>query len=226
MAKFFVVKIGSRYNAIIGRLTLHALKAVISSYHLTMKFPAEHGVRVVRENQQVASPRQCYVVTLKGKNKEPFNQGQSAEDLISVPLDEAKPEKTTQVKLSVNLSCRSIQQKKRNFALERWKAIKEEVDKLLDDGFIGQVYYPEWLFNMVMVKKANGKWCIYIDFTYLNKAYPKDNFPLPMIDHPIVATTGYELLSFVDSFSGYNQIKMHPNDEEKKSFITEHDTYY
>ncbi|XP_019052151.1 PREDICTED: uncharacterized protein LOC109114258 [Nelumbo nucifera] len=77
-----------------------------------------------------------------------------------------------------------------------------------------------------MVKKANGKWRICIVFTDLNRVCPKDSFPLPRIDHLINAIVGYELLNFMDAFSGYNQIKMHPEDEEKTSFITEHDTYY
>ncbi|XP_010269798.1 PREDICTED: uncharacterized protein LOC104606351 [Nelumbo nucifera] len=66
---------------------------------------------------------------------------------------------------------------------------------------------------------------IYIDFIDLNGACLKDSFPLPWIDHLIDATVGYELLNFMDAFSGYNQIKMHPEDEEKTPFITEHDTY-
>ncbi|XP_019055976.1 PREDICTED: uncharacterized protein LOC109115882 [Nelumbo nucifera] len=77
-----------------------------------------------------------------------------------------------------------------------------------------------------MVYKANGKWCICIDFTDLNKACSKNNFLLARIDHLVNTTTVYELLSFMDAFSGYNQIKMHPSDEEKTPFITEHDTYY
>lgn len=58
-------------------------------------------------------------------------------------------------------------------------AIVDEVNKLLKVGFIGEVHYPDWLSNVVMVKKANGKWRVCIDFTNLNKTYPKDNFPLP-----------------------------------------------
>ncbi|XP_019051451.1 PREDICTED: uncharacterized protein LOC109113947 [Nelumbo nucifera] len=76
-----------------------------------------------------------------------------------------------------------------------------------------------------MIKKANEKWCICIDFTNLNEAYPKDNFPLSKINHLIDATMEYQLLRFMDTFSGYNQIKMHHNDKENTSFITEHNTY-
>ncbi|XP_019054095.1 PREDICTED: uncharacterized protein LOC109114992 [Nelumbo nucifera] len=76
-----------------------------------------------------------------------------------------------------------------------------------------------------MIKKPNGKWRICIDFTDLNRACLKDNFPLPRIDHLVDSTTGYELFSLMDAFSGYNQIKMHDEDEENTSFITEQGTY-
>ena len=58
----------------------------------------------------------------------------------------------------------------------------DEVHKLLAADFICEVYYPDWLANIVLVKKANGKWRMYIDFTNLNKTFPKDSFPLPRID--------------------------------------------
>ena len=60
--------------------------------------------------------------------------------------------------------------------------IAEEVRKLLEAGFIREVYYPEWLANVVMVKKANGKWRMCVDFKDLNRACPKDSYPLPRID--------------------------------------------
>ena len=58
-------------------------------------------------------------------------------------------------------------------------AVMEEVDKLLKAGFIREVYYSEWLANVVMVKKSMGKWRMCVDFTNLNKACPKDSYPLP-----------------------------------------------
>jgi hypothetical protein len=76
-----------------------------------------------------------------------------------------------------------------------------------------------------MVKKKNGKWRMCIDFTYLNKACPKDNFPLPRIDTLVDQAAGSEMLSFLDCFSGYHQIWMRKEDEEFKSFITPFGTY-
>ena len=74
----------------------------------------------------------------------------------------------------------------------------------MEADFIREVYYPKWLANMVMVKKANGKWRMCIDFTDLNKACPKDSYLLLRIDLLVNSTTGHQLLSFMDAFSGYN----------------------
>ena len=87
------------------------------------------------------------------------------------------------------------------------------------------MHYPDWLANVVMVKKANGKWCICVDYTDLNKACPKDSFPLPKIDQLVDATSGHKLLSFMDAFLGYNQIQMALEDEEHTAFITERGLY-
>ena len=97
--------------------------------------------------------------------------------------------------------------------------------KLLAAKFIQEVHYPDWSANVVMVKKASGKWCICIDYTDLNKACPKDSFPLPKIDQLVDATSGHKLLSFMDAFSGYNQIRMAPEDEEKMTFVTDMGLY-
>ena len=115
-------------------------------------------------------------------------------------------------KLNTSPSFKPVKQKRRSFAPERQKAINEEVGKLLQAGAIREVEYPEWLANVVLVKKANGKWRLCIDFTDINKACPKDSFPLPRIDLIVDATVGHELLSFMDAFSGYNQISMDPDD--------------
>ena len=95
------------------------------------------------------------------------------------------------------------------------KAIVDEVRKLQEADFIREVYYPDWLTNVVMVKKANGKWKICVDFTDLNKASPKDSYPLLRIDTLVDSTARHWLLSFMDAFSGYNQIKLDEPDQEK-----------
>ena len=128
-------------------------------------------------------------------------------------------------RLKVNPSFRPVKQKRRSFAPERQKAINEEVGKLLQVKAIREVEYPEWLANVVLVKKANGKWRLCIDFTDINRVCPKDSFPLPRIDLIVDATAGHELLNFMDAFSSYNQICMDPSNQEKTPFVTGQGTY-
>ena len=78
------------------------------------------------------------------------------------------------------------------------------MEKLLEVGFIREVFYPRWLANVMMVKKNNGTWRMCVKFTDLNKGCPKDSFPLPRIDQPVDSIVRHKLLSFMDAFSGYN----------------------
>ena len=86
-------------------------------------------------------------------------------------------------RLNVHPSFKPVQQKKIVFAPNRDNAIKEEVQKLTVAKFIQEVYYPGWLANVVMVKKENSKWRMYVNFTDLNKACPKDSYLLPVASH-------------------------------------------
>ena len=129
-------------------------------------------------------------------------------------------------KLNINPTLRPVKQRCRVFSPERNDAVLEEVDKLLMANFIREVFYPDWLANVVMVKKNTRKWRMCVDFTDLNKACPKDSFPLPRIDQLVDSTAGHKLLTFMDAFSGYNQIMMDENDQEKTSFITSRGLFY
>ena len=96
------------------------------------------------------------------------------------------------------------------------------MDNLLKTGFIKEVKYPEWLANVVVVPKKGSKWRVCLDYTYLNEACPKDSFLLPWIDQIANVSVGHGMLSFLDAFSEYHQIPMHPSDKEKTAFITSH----
>ncbi|PKA55346.1 RNA-directed DNA polymerase like [Apostasia shenzhenica] len=113
---------------------------------------------------------------------------------------------------------------KRVMTGERQDAIKEKVNKLLGAGYISEVQYPQWLTNVVMVKKTNGKWRMYVDFRTLNQACSKDTYPLSRIDTMVDRTSGYEVMSFLDAFSEYHQIRM-AKEDEKTAFITDFGTY-
>jgi hypothetical protein len=106
----------------------------------------------------------------------------------------------------------SVQQRLWCFDEERRRAIEVDLRKLLEAGFIKEVFHPTWLANPVLVKKKNGKWRMCVDYTSLNKVCPKVPFPLPRIDQIVDSTAGCELLCFLDAYSGYHQIKMKESD--------------
>jgi hypothetical protein len=97
--------------------------------------------------------------------------------------------------------------------------------KVLSVGFIREVIHPELLANPVLVKKKNKKWRMCVDYTSLNKACPKDLFPLPRIDQVVDSTAGCETLCFLDVYSGYYQIAMRIADQLATSFITSFGAY-
>ena len=82
------------------------------------------------------------------------------------------------------------------------------------------MFYPQWLANTVVVKKKTRKWRVCVNFTDLNRACPKDPFPMPRIDQLVDATVGHPQMSFLDAFQGYHQIPLALNDQEKTAFVT------
>ena len=77
----------------------------------------------------------------------------------------------------------------------------------------------EWVSNPIPVDKKQGIICICTDFHDLNRTCPKDNLPIPFIDHILDECAGSEVCSFMDNFSGYNQIQIKPEDQHKAAFI-------
>jgi hypothetical protein len=118
-----------------------------------------------------------------------------------------------------------VRQKQRPLHPAKASAIKAEVDKLRTAGFIYPIAYTSWVSNPVPVDKKQGTIRVCTDFRDLNNACPKDNFPTPFIDQIIDDCAGHEALSFMDGFSGYNQIQIHPADQYKTAFITPWGTF-
>ncbi|KAK3004949.1 hypothetical protein RJ639_020196 [Escallonia herrerae] len=181
-----------------------------------MKFPTEYEVGEVKGDQTTA--RQCYMASCRSKNKEALmiedlredtkmQRGKPVEELVSIEVYLVKEIKTVWIatdmpriepkvithRLNVHPSKKPVKKKKRTFAPERQEKIEEEVDKLLTVNFIEEIYYPDWIANVVMVPKPGDKWQIYIDYTDLNKACPKDSYPLSRIDLLIDATSVTEV---------------------------------
>ena len=96
---------------------------------------------------------------------------------------------------------------------------------MIETGFIREVKHSTWIANIVLVNKKNGQIRVCVDLRYLNNACPKDDFPLPIIELMVDATTAHEALSFMDGSSGYNQIRMAPKDDGLTAFCTLKGTY-
>jgi hypothetical protein len=127
--------------------------------------------------------------------------------------------------LNVSKTARPIKQKLRRFACDKKEAIRAEVTLLLAAGFIKEVYHLDWLANPILVRKKNNEWRMCVDYTDLNKHYPKDPFVLPRIDEVVDSTAGCKLLSFLDCYSSYHQIALNKDDQIKTSFITPFGAY-
>ena len=127
------------------------------------------------------------------------------------------PRELAEHKLKVYPQARPIRQKLRRFMPDKREAIRAELARLVAAGFIREVLHPEWLANPVLVLKKNKvDWCMCIDYTDLNKHCPKDPFGLPRIDQVVDSTSGCSVLSFLDCYSGYHQISLAKEDEEKR----------
>jgi hypothetical protein len=113
-----------------------------------------------------------------------------------------------------------VKQKTRKQAQENQDFIVQEIEKLKKAKLIRKVAHPTWIANPVVVPKANDSGRLCVDFTSLNKACPKDPYPLPRIYQNVDSTVGCDVLCFLDAFSDNHQIKMAREDEEKTAFIT------
>ena len=122
--------------------------------------------------------------------------------------------------LKIHPGSKPVKQRLRRFDEEKRRAIGEEIAKLSVTEFIREVYHLEWLANRILARKKSGKWRMCVDYMGLNKACPKDPFPLPRIDQIVNSTSGSETLCFLDAYSGYHQIAMKEFNQLATSFIT------
>jgi hypothetical protein len=135
------------------------------------------------------------------------------------------PREVAEHKLNIKPRSKPVKQRLRRFNDKKCKTIGEEIMKLLSAGFIREFFHPKWLAKTVLVNKKNKKWRMCVDYTSLNKACPKDPFPLPRIDQVVDSTAGCETLCFLDAYSRYHQIAMCIADKLATSFITRFGAY-
>ncbi|GJU20290.1 reverse transcriptase domain-containing protein [Tanacetum coccineum] len=233
---FMVVKSTSLFNGIIGRPGLRKMKAVPSTTHGMIKFPVRGGTLTLRSSKII--PIECAMIS--GPEDQPPPVNKVKEERIKVAINPEHPEQTRSLdifawtptdmtgvprqiaehKLNVRKGCQPVRQKKRGQAAERNIAINDEVSKLVTTGIMREVHYQDWLSNPVMVKKSDNSWRMCVDFKDLNKACPKDGYPLPKIDWKVESLCGFPFKCFLDAYKGYHQIQMAEEDEEKTAFIT------
>ncbi|KAL5562369.1 hypothetical protein UlMin_032116 [Ulmus minor] len=194
--EFVLVDCPSSYNAIIGCPTLNKIRAVTSTYHLLVKFPTVGGIGILRGDQ--TESREIY---------EAANRSTQIQGIKSSTKSRDEPPVT-------------------NIPNENGSINNSETIKAAGVHGVNAIHLRDGVHsNVVLVKKANGNWRVCVDFTDLNRACPKDSFPLPRIDQLVDATAGHELLSFMDAYSGYNQIRMHEEDREHTAFLTNQGLY-
>ena len=128
--------------------------------------------------------------------------------------------------LNVDPEAKPVAQPAKIFHTEIEGQIVKEVQKLLAAGFIKPIQHPRWLSNIVPVKKKNRQIRCCVDFRNLDRACPKDEFPLPNMDLLIDSVAGSAMFSFMNGFNGYNHIRMAPRDEEKIAFKTPIGNFY
>ena len=143
----------------------------------------------------------------------------SYEDMLGINL------KITQHHIDTHAHMVPVKQELRHMRTEWLLRIKEEVTKQLKVGFIKLVHQDEWIANVVLVPNKDGKVIMCVDFRDLNKACPKDDFPLPHIDVLVDNIASSALISFMDGFSGYNQIKMAHRNMTRTTFTIEWEIY-
>ncbi|GJS67182.1 reverse transcriptase domain-containing protein [Tanacetum coccineum] len=186
---FMIVRSLSLYNGIIGRPEIKEIQAVPSTAHGMLKFPVDGGIVTIRST--ILIPTECATVITSSKEilKDAKVRHENFKVALHLNFSDQEPSDMTGVPRSVAkhwLNIREeyspVQQKKRDQAPVRAKAIQAEVQKLVEAGIMREVYYHDWLSNPVMVKKHDGSWRICVDFTDLNKACPQDCYPLPKIN--------------------------------------------
>ena len=109
--------------------------------------------------------------------------------------------------------------------MKRNQIISEEINKFLEVRAIEPCHYPQWISNMVVVKRKSGKWRLCINFAHLNRACPNGSYPLQKIYQLVDATTCFERMSFLDAYLGYNQIRMNKRDRIHMAFVIERGIY-
>ncbi|GKV34054.1 hypothetical protein SLEP1_g42477 [Rubroshorea leprosula] len=183
----------------------------------TINLGAEDDKKEIKINVHLSTEERKELIEILAEFQNVF--AWSYEDMPGLDLDIAVHA------IPLYFEAKPVRQKLRRMKPGVLLKVKEEVQKLLDVNFIEVAMYPEWVANIVLVMKKDGRVRVYVDYRDLNKANPKDDFPLPHIQNLLDNATKNAWFSFVDGYSGYNQIKMKEEDKLKTTFNTQWGTF-
>ncbi|XP_071726475.1 uncharacterized protein [Rutidosis leptorrhynchoides] len=245
---FYVMRTSSRYNILLGRIALGKFGIIPSTIHGMIKFATLKGVATITSTsimpicaavnvksaeQKIADALDIMVVINPAYPEQNITVG------CNVSADTRKqivqymdifawcendmtgvPRHIAEHRLNVNPALKPVVQKRRGMAPDRAKWLCEEVTKLVRAGILREVQYQSWIANPILERKPDGSWRMCIDFKDLNKAYPKDNYPLPEIDLKVESLHAFPYKCFLDEAIGYHQIPMAQEDADKIVFHT------
>ncbi|GJW12497.1 reverse transcriptase domain-containing protein [Tanacetum coccineum] len=182
---------------------------------VVVRSPSLYNGIIGRPESSRMVPLECAVVS--GLEGNPLATKQAVEERVKVAINLEYPEQTLMIGSTLTEEGRNKDalrlDKKRGQSADRNQAIQEEVGKLLEAEIMKEVHYHDWLSNPVMVKKHDDSWRMCVDFKDLNKACPKDGYPLPEIDWKVESLCGFPFKCFLDAYKGYHPIQMAKEDE-------------
>nr|GEV11947.1 reverse transcriptase domain-containing protein [Tanacetum cinerariifolium] len=187
-----------------------------SSHKMEALSKSKGGVLTLRSNKII--PIECAAVL--GPDGQSPNSHQAIKERIKPAHMSSVARHIAEHRFNIQEGCPSVRKKRRSQSVDKNQAIREEVKKLVDFGIMKEVHCHSLLSNPVMVKKHDDSWSMCVDFKDMNKACPKDGYPLPKISWKVESLCGFPFKCFLDAYKGYNQIKMPKEYKEKTTLIT------
>ncbi|GKE39166.1 reverse transcriptase domain-containing protein [Tanacetum coccineum] len=227
---FVIVRSDSPYNMLLGRTTMQKMGIVVSTVHEAIKFHTAKGIKTVfstYESDKIKEGMKKVRETPPASTKGVLSCTKAEEKVVindiypgqTITIEKQLPEHFKERLRDLLSHIKPVKQKRRGLGPDRSTTACKEVEELTKVGILQKVKHQTWVANPVMAKKSNGGWRMCVDFTDINKACPKDCYPLPEIDWKVESLLGFRLKCFLDAYKGYHHIQMVKEDEDKTDFF-------
>ncbi|GJY42876.1 reverse transcriptase domain-containing protein [Tanacetum coccineum] len=228
--KFVIVRSDSPYNMLLGRTTMQKMGIVVSTVHEAIKFHTAKGIKTVfstYESDKIKEGMKKVRETPPASTKGVLSCTKAEEKVVindiypgqTITIEKQLPEHFKERPRDLLSHIKPVKQKRRGLGPDRSTTACKEVEELTKVGILQKVKHQTWVANPIMAKKSNGGWRMCVDFTDINKACPKDCYPLPEIDWKVESLLGFRLKCFLDAYKGYHHIQMAKEDEDKTDFF-------